>query len=277
MSLGHSKSYGNHMLALMLLVGGLGTLAAGPIADRVGLRTVLVGTSAVSGPLILVFVLVGGIPGAIALAGVGAAVIGSFAITMVLAQEYLPRHIGMASGLSIGFSIGLGGVAAVILGAVADSIDLRTSLYVCAAAPVVCARADGAAPAHRRPRPGSSPRSRCREVGSAGNHERSSKVSDSVNEFFAGLPSRVDPAKTAGMNNSYVFDIEGAGTWTVKVADGSVTVDEGNTGGDCAISTSAETFEQVVKGEQNPTAAYMSGKLKIKGDMGAAMKLQKLF
>jgi putative sterol carrier protein len=102
-------------------------------------------------------------------------------------------------------------------------------------------------------------------------------VSDTVSEFFAALPSRVDAAKTAGMNNSYVFDIEGAGAWTVKVADGAVTVDEGDTGGDCTISTSAETFEQVVKGEQNPTAAYMSGKLKIKGDMGAAMKLQKLF
>jgi MFS transporter, FSR family, fosmidomycin resistance protein len=136
-SLGHSKSYGNHVLSLMLLVGGIGTLAAGPLADRIGLRTVLLGTNAVSGPLILVFVLVGGIPGAIALAGVGAAVIGSFGITMVMSQEYLPRQIGLASGLSIGFSIGLGGVAAVILGAVADSVDLRTSFYVCAAAPVV--------------------------------------------------------------------------------------------------------------------------------------------
>jgi FSR family fosmidomycin resistance protein-like MFS transporter len=135
-SLGHSKSYGNYVLAAMLLLGGIGTLAAGPLADRIGLRTVLMGTNAVSGPLILVFVLVGGIPGAIALAGVGAAVIGSFGITMVMAQDYLPRQIGMASGLSIGFSIGLGGIAAVILGAVADQVDLRTSLYVCAAAPV---------------------------------------------------------------------------------------------------------------------------------------------
>jgi FSR family fosmidomycin resistance protein-like MFS transporter len=53
-----------------------------------------------------------------------------------MSQEYLPRHIGMASGLSIGFSIGLGGIAAVALGAVADSIDLRTALYICAAAPL---------------------------------------------------------------------------------------------------------------------------------------------
>ena len=102
-------------------------------------------------------------------------------------------------------------------------------------------------------------------------------MSDTVTEFFTGLPARVDPGKTAGMNNSYVFAIDGAGTWTVKVGDGGVTVDEGDTGGDCTISTSAETFEQIVKGEKNPTAAYMSGKLKIKGDMGAAMKLQKLF
>jgi putative sterol carrier protein len=99
----------------------------------------------------------------------------------------------------------------------------------------------------------------------------------SAAEFFEKLPSRVVPEKTAGMNNSYVFAIDGAGTWTVRVADGAVTVDEGDTGGDCTISTSAEVFERILGGEQNPTAAYMTGKLKVKGDMGAAMKLQKLF
>jgi putative sterol carrier protein len=102
-------------------------------------------------------------------------------------------------------------------------------------------------------------------------------MAETVEAFFRELPSRVDPGKTAGMNNSYVFAIDGAGTWTVRVADGAVTVDEGDTGGDCTISASAETFQKIVAGEQNPTAAYMSGKLKVKGDMGAAMKLQKLF
>ena len=43
------------------------------------------------------------------------------------------------------------------------------------------------------------------------------------------------------------------------------------------FSSSEESFEKIVSGEQNPTTAYMTGKLKIKGDMGAAMKLQKLF
>jgi FSR family fosmidomycin resistance protein-like MFS transporter len=134
-SLGHSKSYGNHLLALMLLAGGVGTLAAGPIADRIGPRTVLLAANVAICPLMLVFVLVGGIMGAVALALVGIAVIGTFGITMVMSQQYLPRHIGMASGLSIGFSIGLGGIAAVILGAVADAVDLRTALYVSSAAP----------------------------------------------------------------------------------------------------------------------------------------------
>jgi FSR family fosmidomycin resistance protein-like MFS transporter len=136
-SQGHSKAYGNYVFAGMLLVGAVGTLVAGPLADRIGLRTVLRGSFAVTTPLILVFLLVGGIPGAIALAGVGAAVVGTFGVTMVMAQQYLPRNIGMASGLAIGFAIGLGGVAAVFLGAIADSIDLRTSLFVSAAAPLV--------------------------------------------------------------------------------------------------------------------------------------------
>jgi putative sterol carrier protein len=96
-------------------------------------------------------------------------------------------------------------------------------------------------------------------------------------EFFESLESRVDQSKTAGMTNSYLFDIEGAGKWTVRVEDGKVNVTEGGEDADAVISTSQETFEKITSGEQNPTSAYMTGKLKVKGDMGAAMKLQKLF
>lgn len=98
-----------------------------------------------------------------------------------------------------------------------------------------------------------------------------------VQEFFAALPERVDPAKTAGMTNSFVFDVEGVGQWTVAVTDGAVTVSEGAEGGDCTISASEETLLKIARGEANPTTAYMTGKLKIAGDMGAALKLQKLF
>jgi MFS transporter, FSR family, fosmidomycin resistance protein len=135
-SLGHSKSHGSHLLSLMLLAGGLGTLAAGPIADRLGRRPVLITSMLFVGPLTLAYVVVGGVIGAVALALVGICVISTFGVSMVMAQEYLPRRIGMASGLSIGLSIGLGGVAAVALGAVADSVDLRAAMYVVAAAAV---------------------------------------------------------------------------------------------------------------------------------------------
>ena len=98
-----------------------------------------------------------------------------------------------------------------------------------------------------------------------------------VQEFFAELPSRADAAKTAGMNNSYVFDIADVGAWTVTVADGTVSVAEGARDADCTLSASEETMMKIARGEANPTTAYMTGKLKIKGDMGAALKLQKLF
>ncbi|HUJ91753.1 MAG TPA: SCP2 sterol-binding domain-containing protein [Gaiellaceae bacterium] len=102
-------------------------------------------------------------------------------------------------------------------------------------------------------------------------------MTETVQEFFANLESHADPAKTAGMSNSYLFDIEGAGQWKVDVDDGSISVSEGEGDADATISASVETFEKIVAGDLNPTSAYMTGKLKIKGDMGAAMKLQKLF
>ena len=98
-----------------------------------------------------------------------------------------------------------------------------------------------------------------------------------VQEFFEGLPTAVDARRTAGMTNSYVFDVDGVGAWTVRVADGTVSVVEGAEDADCTISASEETLTRIVNGEQNPTTAYMTGKLKISGDMGAALKLQKLF
>jgi putative sterol carrier protein len=102
-------------------------------------------------------------------------------------------------------------------------------------------------------------------------------MAESVQEFFDGLGERADAEKTAGMNNSYLFDIEGAGQWLVAVADGAVSVTEGGGEADTTIQTSEENFLSISRGELNPTTAYMTGKLKIKGDMGAAMKLQKLF
>jgi MFS transporter, FSR family, fosmidomycin resistance protein len=134
---GGTEGEGNRELSLMLLAGAVGTLVLGPVADRIGLRRTLLVTQAALLPLIVVFVAVGGVAGTLALMLVGLCVVGTFGVTMVLSQLYLPRHVGVASGLSIGLAMGLGGVAAVVLGALADAIDLETALYVGAAAPAL--------------------------------------------------------------------------------------------------------------------------------------------
>ena len=150
---GASEAHGNRLLALMLFAGGIGTLAAGPVADWIGRRPVLLATVAAVGPLVLVYLLVGGIPGAIALALVGVCVIGSFGIVVVMGQEYLPRHIGLASGLTIGLAIGIGGVGAAGLGALADAVDLETALLLCAALPAAAFAVGLLLPSGRDTRP----------------------------------------------------------------------------------------------------------------------------
>ena len=134
---GHSKEDGTRLLFLMLLSGAVGTLVLGAVADAIGLRRTLLLTQTAIAPLMLVFVYVGGVPGVIALMFVGVCVVGSFGVTMVLSQLYLPRHVGMASGLSVGLAMGIGGIAAVILGAVADSSSLTTALTIAAVAPAL--------------------------------------------------------------------------------------------------------------------------------------------
>jgi putative sterol carrier protein len=99
----------------------------------------------------------------------------------------------------------------------------------------------------------------------------------SAREFFAALPGRVDPAKLAGVEASYLFDVAGEGRWLVEVRDAKVAVTEDpTTEGDVAFSLSGETFTRLVAREQNPMVAYMTGKLKISGDIGVAMHLRDL-
>ena len=135
--LGHSESYGSNLLSLMLFAGGAGTLAVGPLADRIGRRPVLLASVVSVPPLTLVFVALGGTVGVVALALVGVCVVGTFGLIQVMTQEYMPNRLGLASGISIGFAIGLGGVAAAVLGAVADAVDLETALYLSAAVPAL--------------------------------------------------------------------------------------------------------------------------------------------
>ena len=99
-----------------------------------------------------------------------------------------------------------------------------------------------------------------------------------VNQFFVELERTVDPARIAGIDHSYLFEITGEGRWLVEVRDGTLTVTRDPAGGaDVEFTTSPETFERLASGKQNPMMAYMTGKLKVDGDLQAALELQKIF
>ena len=103
-------------------------------------------------------------------------------------------------------------------------------------------------------------------------------MAENARQFFETLEARAgDSSKAAGLNATYLFDIDGAGKWIVRVENGQVSVQEGQGDADTTISASEETFMRIVDGEQNATSAFMMGKLKVSGDLSNAMKLQKLF
>ena len=100
-----------------------------------------------------------------------------------------------------------------------------------------------------------------------------------VREVFAEIKNRVEanPSKVAGLNASYQFDLsgDGGGTFHATFQNGTYDIGEGaaaNPG--CTIIMSAADFKAMVSGTLNATSAFMSGRLKLKGDMGLAMKLQ---
>jgi FSR family fosmidomycin resistance protein-like MFS transporter len=61
----------------------------------------------------------------------------SFSVSVVMGQEYLPSRLGIASGVTMGFAIGVGGIAAAILGMLADAAGLETVLWTIAALPLL--------------------------------------------------------------------------------------------------------------------------------------------
>jgi putative sterol carrier protein len=99
---------------------------------------------------------------------------------------------------------------------------------------------------------------------------------DSAQQFFDSLQARTDPSRAGDLSASYRFDIDGAGSWHVDVDNGAVTVTESQEPADCVIATDEQTFLAVVSGKQNPMGAFMTGKIKVEGDMALALGLRDL-
>jgi FSR family fosmidomycin resistance protein-like MFS transporter len=124
------------VLFVFLGAGALGTVAAGPLADRVGPRLFMRWVFLAAIPFGLLFVHTSGVLAFVMLGLYGAVLTSSFSVSVVLGQAYLPRNTGMASGLIVGFAIGAGGLGVTALGAVADRWGLPAALTLSALMPL---------------------------------------------------------------------------------------------------------------------------------------------
>jgi putative sterol carrier protein len=99
---------------------------------------------------------------------------------------------------------------------------------------------------------------------------------ESAQQFFADLQGRSDAPRAGDLTASYRFDIDGAGSWRLDVESGAVTVTESQEPADCVIATDEQTFLAVVENRQSPMGAFMTGKIRVEGDMGLALRLRDL-
>jgi MFS transporter, FSR family, fosmidomycin resistance protein len=124
------------LLFVFLGTGAVATVIAGPLADRWGPRSFMQWGLLAAVPFGLLFLQASGALAFVMLGLFGGVLIASFSVSVVLAQAYLPRHAGMASGLIVGFAFGAGGLGVAALGWVADHYGLPAALTISALTPL---------------------------------------------------------------------------------------------------------------------------------------------
>ncbi len=105
-------------------------------------------------------------------------------------------------------------------------------------------------------------------------------MADSIQGFFDQLSGKLDPKKMAGMNATFQFvaNGEGGGEWYVKIADGKGEIAKGKAQNPTIVLTAgAADWLDLMNGKLNGQTAFLTGKLKIQGDVTLAMKLESLF
>lgn len=112
--------YAGKLVSTFLIAGALGTLIGAPLADRWGHKKFLLITLLLPTPLLLLFHYSSGFISFVLLGIGGMVLVSSFALTTVMAQNILPQHLGIASGIMVGFTISAGGIGVTLLGTVAD-------------------------------------------------------------------------------------------------------------------------------------------------------------
>ena len=103
---------------------------------------------------------------------------------------------------------------------------------------------------------------------------------ESVKETFDAMTENFNSEKAAGMTATYQWDVtgDGGGKWNAVITDGKIAVSEGEAENpSITINVTASDWLDILNGKLDGQMAFMSGKLKIKGDMSLAMKLKTLF
>lgn len=122
--LGGDLKYAAKLITVFLTMGAVGTMVGAVLSDRLGRKNVLLISMGLCVPILILIPYSHGIYTMI-LAGLGGfSLVLSSATTVILAQDIFPNNVGMASGLTIGFSIGLGGMGVTLMGAIADNYGL---------------------------------------------------------------------------------------------------------------------------------------------------------
>ncbi|HJU11198.1 MAG TPA: SCP2 sterol-binding domain-containing protein [Candidatus Binataceae bacterium] len=102
----------------------------------------------------------------------------------------------------------------------------------------------------------------------------------SCKQVFEQMPSHFNKQAAQGLNAVYQFDLsgEGGGKWQVLINNDNCEIKEGaHQSPNTTISMTAQDYLDMVAGKLNPQMAFMSGKLRISGDMGLALRFQGLF
>ncbi|MBS0382953.1 MAG: MFS transporter [Proteobacteria bacterium] len=134
---GTSDKTADHLLSVFLLAVAVGTMIGGPLGDRIGRRRVIWFSILGCAPFTLALPYVG-LGWTVALSVViGLILASAFPAIIVYAQDMLTHRIGMVSGLFYGFSFGLGGIGAAVLGVLADHFGIVFVYQVCAFLPLL--------------------------------------------------------------------------------------------------------------------------------------------
>ena len=137
---GFDSVFASSLVSGFLLGGVGGTLVGAELNDKLGPRKIMLGSIIFSIPAIGVITIVESpVLAMVAVVSAGFFIIGSFATTIVLAQSLMPNNVGMASGLTIGFSVGLGGFGVTILGILADTYGLPFTMNIITWLPIAAA------------------------------------------------------------------------------------------------------------------------------------------